>query len=535
MASMDEYPTNLRPITSENALIVRDNEAQHAVVPYTAESLARQELGPANPFAKEEDRTSSKRKNVLTGRAEETFLSEHTFRSKSLAIERRGGPERAFISGAEIKEEAARIRQGREGKGSALVADGDGAYVGPWAKYQRKDHEDLQIDEAELGSDEEYEVIEEEEEEVVESGTVIKAPTQALERRKEVEEMGEETTTFHGAQEHDYLGRTYMHVPQDLDIRLDKDLGIVQNFIPKKHLKTLRGHTKAVTALQTFPHSGHILLSGSADNTVKIWDCFHSHELLRTISGHTKAVTDVNFNADGTRFLSASFDRMIKLWDTETGKCISRFTTGKTPHTVRFNPFGEFENEMIAGMSDGKIIQWDIRDPATIAQTYDHHLKSIESLVYIDEGRRIMSTSSDNTIRVWESGINVPIKLIAEVDMFTLTAAALHPRKKEVAMQSSDNQVLIYQTSDKYRMNRKKSYRGHNTAGRKVGLAYSPDGQFLASGDTAGFAVFWDVKTAKMYHKIKASDEAVTCVEWSPQTSSQLFTAGLAPEIKLWD
>jgi pre-mRNA-processing factor 17 len=41
--------------------------------------------------------------------------------------------------------------------------------------------------------------------------------------------------------------------------------------------------------------------------------------------GHTKAVKDICFNNDGTKFLSAAYDRQIKLWDTETGKIPSCF------------------------------------------------------------------------------------------------------------------------------------------------------------------------------------------------------------------
>ena len=36
-------------------------------------------------------------------------------------------------------------------------------------------------------------------------------------------------------------------------------------------------------------------------------------------TGHGKAVRDVSFNNAGTQFLSASYDRYVKLWDTETG------------------------------------------------------------------------------------------------------------------------------------------------------------------------------------------------------------------------
>lgn len=37
-------------------------------------------------------------------------------------------------------------------------------------------------------------------------------------------------------------------------------------------------------------------------------------------AGHSKAVRDVCFNNNGTQFLSAAYDRYIKLWDTETGE-----------------------------------------------------------------------------------------------------------------------------------------------------------------------------------------------------------------------
>ena len=530
MAGFDEYPPNMAP---RDALVVRQEAAPaHAVVPYSAEDLARPKAGPANPF-RDESSTALKRKNVLTGRAEETIISEHTFRSKHRAVERRGGPEREFVSGAQAKEEAARIRATRHGKGSAAIAEGDGAYVGPWAKYKQDDYEE--IDEEQLGSDEEYEIVEEDEDEVVESGTVVKAPAVALSRREEVEAMGDETTTFHGESEYDYQGRTYMHVPQDLDINLRKEIGSVTNYIPKKLVHTWKGHTKPVTTIRLLPESGHLLLSGSADTTVRIWDVYHQRQLLRTFSGHSKSISDLSFNNDGTRFLSGSFDRMMKLWDTEKGVCISRFTTGKTPHVVRFNPSVEHGHEFLAGMSDKKIVQFDTRAGNEVVQEYDHHLAAINTITFVDDNRRFMTTSDDKSLRAWDYNIPVPIKYIAEPYMYPMTRSTLHPSGKYVAYQSSDNQIVVYGATDKFRQNRKKSFRGHNNAGTAIDITCSPDGQFLASGDTAGYVCFWDWKTCKMYHKIQASDQAVTCLEWHPQETSKVLTAGMAGDIRFWD
>lgn len=68
-------------------------------------------------------------------------------------------------------------------------------------------------------------------------------------------------------------------------------------------------------------------------------------------------VRDICFSNDGKRFLSAGFDKYIKLWDTETGQCISRFTNKKIPYCVKFNPDDDKQNIFVAGCSDKKIIQ----------------------------------------------------------------------------------------------------------------------------------------------------------------------------------
>ncbi|KAI9771771.1 MAG: hypothetical protein M1839_002736 [Geoglossum umbratile] len=516
-------------------------------VPYA--DLSRAPQGPANPF-KSAEGNALKRKNVLTGFAEEAAVSDATFAVQHRTFQSLGYARDPTMNGTVVgdleaserfggkdvvqmrpsKEQLEAFRRKRQRKGDPGIVDGEGSYRGPWAKYE-DDERALEDEElmagGELASDEELE----EEAIAPPSNPIIdKAGKEYL----DVNTSGVEQTEFHGSEQFDYQGRTYMHVPQDLDVDLQKEVGSTKNFVPKKLIHTWKNHTKPITALRFIPSSGHLLLSSSADAKIKIWDVYHQRELLRTYNGHTKSVSDICFNNSGTTFLSASYDRQIKLWDTEYGKCISRFSTGKIPHVIRFNPDPALHHEFLAGMSDKKIVQFDIRS-GDLVQEYDYHLGPVNTITFVDDNRRFITTSDDKSLRAWEYNIPVPIKFIAEPYMYSMVRSALHPSGKHVAFQSADNQIVVYASTDRFRQNRKKAFRGHNNAGYAIDVAISPDGQFVMSGDSGGWVCFWDWKTCKMWHKIQASEGPVVAAQWHPQETSKVATAGLDGIIKFWD
>lgn len=73
-----------------------------------------------------------------------------------------------------------------------------------------------------------------------------------------------------------------------------------------------------------------------------------------------QGVRDINFSNDGRRFLSSGYDRVVKLWDTETGQVIKSLGEGKMFFTAKFHPDDDKQNVCMAGCQDKKCYQWDM-------------------------------------------------------------------------------------------------------------------------------------------------------------------------------
>ncbi|XP_029451139.1 pre-mRNA-processing factor 17 isoform X2 [Rhinatrema bivittatum] len=292
--------------------------------------------------------------------------------------------------------------------------------------------------------------------------------------------------------------------------------------------------SEGVSAVRLLPVSGHLLLSCSMDCKIKLWEVYQERRCLRTFIGHNKAVRDICFNNVGTQFLSAAYDRYLKLWDAETGQCITKFTNRKVPYCVKFNPDEDKQNLFVAGMSDKKIVQWDIRS-GEIVQEYDRHLGAVNTITFVDENRRFVSTSDDKSLRVWEWDIPVDFKYIAEPSMHSMPAVTLSPNGKWLACQSMDNQILIFGAQNRFRLNKKKIFKGHMVAGYACQVDFSPEMSYVVSGDADGKLNIWDWKTTKLYSRLKAHDKVCIGAVWHPHETSKVITCGWDGLIKLWD
>lgn len=339
------------------------------------------------------------------------------------------------------------------------------------------------------------------------------------------------TSFFHGKEAKDYQGRSWLAPPKDRR----KDTPDAY-FLPKKWLHTWSGHTKGVNAVRFFPKTGHMLLSAGLDGKVKIWDVFGSGKCMRTYLGHTKGVRDINFTTDGSRFVSVGYDKIIRLWDTETGQVLRTLNNGKQHYCGVLHPEEDKQNVLMSGCQDKKIYQWDL-ETGDVMQEYNYHLGAVNAVTFFDEGRRFVSSSDDKSLRVWEFGVPVQIKYIADPSMHSMPSLQLAPNAGSIIAQSLDNQVITYNVSrDRFKQNRKKTFKGHNTAGYACQVNFSPDAKYVLSGDSEGRCFFWEWQhPQKIVRTIKAHDGVCIGCAWHPMESSKVATCGWDGLIKYWD
>ena len=101
----------------------------------------------------------------------------------------------------------------------------------------------------------------------------------------------------------------------------------------KSTVQAVDGHTDAINALSFNPASEYVLATGSADNTIGIWDLRNLKVKLHALIGHADSVTSLSWHPFEEAVLgSSSYDRRILFWD------LSKIGEEQTPDDAEDGP-----------------------------------------------------------------------------------------------------------------------------------------------------------------------------------------------------
>jgi WD40 repeat protein/tRNA A-37 threonylcarbamoyl transferase component Bud32 len=270
-------------------------------------------------------------------------------------------------------------------------------------------------------------------------------------------------------------------------------------------LRTL-AHAHRVVAVAWSP-DGNRLASASADDdgggAAKVWDAATDKELLGI--NQNQAVRGVAWSPDGNRFVTAS-DRMVTLWDARTGKDVLKIGHEQAVTCVAFSADGR---RVATGGEDEAVGVWDASDGKKQLLLRGHK-GPIEAVAFSPDARRLASAGQDGVVKVWDaiSG-KVLLGLRALFGAETMLADNPHATTG-------------------------KEWLGLRAHAAVHGVAFSPDGERLATACADGSVRVWDWPSAKQTLLAQAHTKAVRCVAFSPD-GRRLATGSEDGTVKLWD
>ncbi|KAF7643670.1 hypothetical protein LDENG_00235290 [Lucifuga dentata] len=171
----------------------------------------------------------------------------------------------------------------------------------------------------------------------------------------------------------------------------------VWSAVTGKCLRTLSGHTGGVWCSQmaVATYDGRRVVSGGYDYMVKVWDP-ETEACLHTLQGHTNRVYSLQF--DGVFVVSGSLDTSIRVWDAETGGCVHMLTG----HQSLTSGMELRDNILVSGNADSTVRVWDVRTGQCLhtLQGPNKHQSAVTCLQFCRG--LVLSSSDDGTVKLWD-------------------------------------------------------------------------------------------------------------------------------------
>jgi WD40 repeat protein len=160
-------------------------------------------------------------------------------------------------------------------------------------------------------------------------------------------------------------------------------------------LRKIDAHDSYVNALATTIDE-QILMSAGADRKIKFWSIDDGTLIKQLDEAHDSSINTLEVSRNGRILASADADGVIKLWDIRTYELMNTLTANGTINDLLFSRDDRWL------FSGGKSLQmWDLDAPSEPPIELVGHESFVNRLDVSDDNQTLISASADKTLRLW--------------------------------------------------------------------------------------------------------------------------------------
>ena len=262
-------------------------------------------------------------------------------------------------------------------------------------------------------------------------------------------------------------------------------------------------------------------LATGGNLTAKLWSLENGQELL-TLTGHTAPVRSLAFSADGKRLLTGSRDDTVRLWDTATGRALWTWKIAGGVRAVTFLPDG---SPLVA---TGEELTLHIGDVRTGREQGSARLGvRVSCLAFAADGRRLITGSTDGRAHIWEIAGGRQVWEF-HGHSAAVTAVAFSPDGSQAVTAGAELTLRFWDTGSGRDL---RVLRGHEQPVES--LAFSPDGRRLLTASRDRTAKLWDLASGQELNTFRGHADVLTGAGFLPDGLCAV-TASLDGTAKLW-